>query len=69
MDLQMGIPLLQQMSETCGHGPHCCLHLLWVHVTRLQLLQVQYIVLTVSQLENNFGKRLLHLQTGMDTEA
>lgn len=50
--LQMGIPLIQQVSEVCGHVPYCCLHIIGVQLTRLQPLQIQHIVLTVSQLLN-----------------
>lgn len=31
--LQMGIPLIQQVSEVCGHVPYYCLHLIGVQLT------------------------------------
>lgn len=50
LDLKKGIPLVEQVLEMCGHTPHNCLHLLWVHISGLQPLQIQHILRTVGQL-------------------
>ena len=48
----MGVPLVQQELEVCGHIPRYGLHLIWVHLTGLQPLQIQHVLLTVGQLVN-----------------
>lgn len=40
------------MSEVRGHDPRCSLQLIWVHLTGLQPLQIQHVLLTVGQLVN-----------------
>lgn len=50
--LQMGVPLVQHVSEVCGHVPRYGLRLLWVHLTGLQPLQIQDVFLRVGQLAN-----------------
>lgn len=46
----MGVPLVQQLAEVRGHVPCHSLQLIWVHLTGLQPLQIQDVLLTVGQL-------------------
>ena len=60
-DLQVGVSLLQQLSEVQGHAPGRGLQLLWVEVAGLQPLEVHHTVLAVGQLgepgrENQGGR-------------
>lgn len=48
----MGIPLVQQMPEVCDHVPCNSFEFFWVNFIRFQPLQVQDVLLTVSQLIN-----------------
>lgn len=48
----MGVPLVEQASEVSGHVSRYSLQHIWVHLTGLQPLQVQHILLTVGQLVN-----------------
>ena len=50
MHLKKCSPLIEQVLEVSGHAPHDRLHLLWVHVSGLQPLQIQHILWTVGQL-------------------
>lgn len=50
--LQMGVPLVQHVSEVHGHVPRYGLRLLRVHLTGLQPLQIQDVFLRVGQLAN-----------------
>lgn len=54
--IQMGVPLVQQVLEVFGHVPCYSLQFIWVHLTGLQPLQVQHILLTVGQLVNMGGE-------------
>ena len=49
-DLQVGVSLLQQLSEVQGHTPGRGLQLLRVEITGFQPLEVHHTVLTVGQL-------------------
>lgn len=46
----MGVPLVQQLAEVCGHVPCHSLQLIWMHLAGLQPLQIQDVLLTVGQL-------------------
>lgn len=48
----MGVPLVQQMPEVSDHVPRNSLKFLWVQLVGVQPLQVQDVLLTVSQLVN-----------------
>lgn len=76
----MGVPLVQQMSEVRGHVPRYGLQLIWVHLTGLQPLQIQHVLLTVGQLVNmgrdresiycertQSGSRILRMQPMTET--
>lgn len=52
MYLEVGVPLVQKMSEVRGHVPRHSLQLIWVYLTGLQPLQIQDVLLTVGQLIN-----------------
>ena len=49
-DLQVGVSLLQQLSEVQGHAPGRGLQLLGVEIAGLQPLEVHHTVLAVGQL-------------------
>lgn len=51
----MGVPLLQQMPEVRHHVPGNSFEFIWVHFIGVQPLQVQDVLLTVSQLINRTG--------------
>lgn len=51
----MGVPLLQQMLEVHHHVPCKSFEFIWIHFTGVQPLQVQDVLLTVSQLINRTG--------------
>lgn len=46
----MGVPLVQQMPKVRHHVPGNSFEFIWVHVIGVQPLQVQDVLLTVSQL-------------------
>lgn len=50
--LQVAVSLIQQVSDVRGHVPYYRLHVIGVHLTRIQPLQIQHILLTVGQLLN-----------------
>lgn len=53
--LKLGVPLFQQMSEVRGHVPRSSIQLIWVHLTGLQPLQIQHVLLIVGHLGNKEG--------------
>lgn len=48
----MSVPLVQQMPEVRNHVPCNSFEFIWVHFIGVQPLQVQDVLLTVSQLIN-----------------
>lgn len=50
MYLELGVPLVQQMSEVRGHVPRNSIQLIRVHLTGLQPLQIQHVLLIVGHL-------------------
>lgn len=48
--IQVGVPLVQQAAEVRRHGSCCSLQLVCVHLTGVQPLQIQHVLLTVGQL-------------------
>lgn len=57
----MGVPLVQQMSEVRGHVPRHSLQLIRVHLTGLQPLQIQDVLLTVGQLTKTRRERTVRV--------
>lgn len=51
----MRVPLVQQIPEVRGQVSGQCFHLIWVHFIGVQPLQVQDVLLTVSELINMMG--------------
>lgn len=51
----MRVPLVQQLPEVRGQVSCQCFDLIWVHFIGVQPLQVQDVLLTVSELTNMTG--------------